>query len=180
MSALPSPDRGLPRCCCSTAEEVWRNIPGFPDYQASDLGRIRSRKSGAWQTLRATPHSKTGYLVVSPRVDGRYVARSVHRLVAAAFLGEAHGRDVNHKNGDKHDNRLANLEYVCRGENHRRAYRTGWRGPVGRKLGCEQVRQITALKGMATQRDIARRFGVSRATVGLIHHGKRHALLLAQ
>ncbi|MBI5725023.1 MAG: HNH endonuclease [Planctomycetes bacterium] len=180
MIDLLSPNCGLPRCCCSTAEEVWRDIPGFQDYQASDLGRIRSRKSGAWQMLQATPHSKTGYLVVSPRVGGRYVARSVHRLVAAAFLGEAHGRDVNHKNGDKHDNRLQNLEYLSRGENHRHAYRTGLRGPVGSKLGCEQVRQIASLKGRATQRDIARQFGVSCATVSLIHHGKRYALLLVQ
>jgi len=180
MIGLRSTDCGLSRCSCGTAEEAWRDIPGFPDYQASDLGRTRSRKSGTWQLLRATPHPKTGYLVVSPRVGGRYVTRSVHRLVAAAFLGDADGRDVNHKNGDKHDNRLQNLEYVCRGENHRHAYRTGLRGPVGRNLGCEQVRQIAALKGMATQRDIARRFGVSRVTVSLIHHGKRHALLLAQ
>lgn len=160
-------------------EEVWKDIPGFPDYQASDGGRVRSRKWGMWKVLRQTPHPNTGYLVVSLRVDGRYVARSVHRLIAAAFLGEANGRDVNHLNGDKHDNSLRNLEYTSRGDNHRHAYRTGLRPPVGRKLTDDQVRQIAALRGAATQRDIARRFGVSRATVGRIHGRTRHVLLLS-
>ena len=162
-----------------TGEETWRNIPGFPDYQASDLGRVRSRKSGAWKVLRATPHSKTGYLVVSLRLEGRYFARSVHRLVAAAFLGEASGRDVNHINGNKHDNSLGNLEYLSRGENHRHAYQTGLREPVGRKLTDDQVRAIVGLQGAATQKEVAQQFGVSRATVSLIHNRKRHTLLLA-
>lgn len=179
MIALPSLNHDPPRSPCAVAEEAWRDIPGFPDYQASDLGRIRSRKSGTWTLLRATPHSRTGYLVVSPRVGGRYVARSVHRLIAAAFLGEANGRDVNHRNGNKHDNSLRNLEYLTRGENHRHAYRTGLRGPVGRRLTDDQVRRIASLKGLATQEEIARQFGVCRVTVGRIHDRKSHALLLA-
>lgn len=161
------------------SEETWKDIPGFPDYQASDQGRIRSRKSGAWQVLRQTPHSKNGYLVVSPRVEGKYVARSVHRLIARAFLGEADGQDVNHINGIKHDNRLVNLEYLTRGANHRHAYRTGLREAVGKKLTNGQARQIAALKGLASQQEIARQFGVSRATVGRIHSGERWALLSA-
>jgi hypothetical protein len=159
-------------------EERWSDLQDIPDYQASDCGRIRSRKSGEWKVLRPTPHSKTGYLVVSLRVKGRYVARSVHRLVAAAFLGAAHGRDVNHKNGNKHDNALDNLEYLSRGDNHRHAYRTRLREPVGRRLNEEQVREIVSLRGVVAQAVIARRFGVSRAAVSLIQNGKRHAVIL--
>ena len=157
--------------------ESWRDIPGFPDYQASDLGRIRSRKSGDWYVLHPTPHQMTGYLVVSPRVGGKYVARSVHRLVATTFLGAANGRDVNHRNGDKHDNSLRNLEYLSRGENHRHAYRTGLRPPVGRKLTNEQVRRIAGLQGAVSQKDIARQFGVSCTTVNRIHNRQAHAAL---
>ena len=163
---------------CVTGDEVWRDIPGFSDYQASDLGRIRSQKSGTWKLLRQTPHPNTGYLIVSPRVGGKYFARSVHRLVAAAFLGKANGLDVNHINGNKHDNRLANLEYLSRGDNHRHAYRSGLRQPVGKKLTEDQVRRIAALQGTGTQEEIARRFGVSRTTVGRIHARKYHAALL--
>jgi hypothetical protein len=160
------------------SEEAWRDIPEFPDYQASNLGRVRSRKWGTWKVLRPTAHSRTGYLVVSLRVGGRYIARSVHRLIAATFLGEAAGRDVNHKNGDKQDNTVANLEYLSRGDNHRHAYRTGLRPPVGKKLHEDQIREIAALKGILTQKAIAKRFGVSRTTIGRIHSGERHQLLL--
>jgi hypothetical protein len=159
--------------------ENWRDIPGFPDYQASDLGRIRSHKYGVWKVLRLTPHSKNGYLVVSPRVAGQYVVRSVHRLIARAFLGDAEGRDVNHINGNKHDNSLQNLEYLSRGDNHRHAFRTGLREPVGRKLTDDQVGQILELQGTAPASDIARQFGISRTTVNRIHNRKSHANLVA-
>jgi hypothetical protein len=158
----------------------WRDIPGFPDYQAGSDGRIRSRKWGSWRVLRATRHSRTGYLVVSLRVGGRYIARSVHRLIAAAFLGEANGRDVNHKNGDKQHNAVANLEYLSRGDNHRHAYRTGLRPPVGKKLSDEQVREIAGFGDALTQTAIAERFGVCRATVGRIQKRERYAIQLAR
>lgn len=157
--------------------EYWHNIPDVPDYQASNLGRIRSRKSGEWKVLRATPHSMNGYLVVSLRVARKYLTRSVHRLVAATFLGDADGRDVNHRNGNKHDNRLANLEYLSRGDNHRHAYRTGLRPPVGAKLTRTQVSEIRSLRGQATQQAIGRRFGVSRSTIGKIFKGQTHLSL---
>ena len=158
--------------------EVWKPIPGFPDYEASSLGRIRSCKWGYWKTIKPGRHRKNGYLIVCLRVAGKYVTRSVHRLIAAAFLGDAEGRDVNHKNGNKHDNRLTNLEYLSRGDNHRHAYRTGLRSPVGKRLTDQQVQQIFALKGRATQALIARQFGISRAAVSLIHTGQRHRSVL--
>jgi hypothetical protein len=148
--------------------EEWKDIPGFPRYQASAAGHIRSIASGKWHVLQLTPHSKTGYLAVSPRVDGKYITRSVHRLIASAFLGEAQGRDVNHINGNKHDNRLVNLEYLSRGDNHRHAYRSGLRDPVGMKLTHEQQRTILALKGTTTQVALARQFGVKRGTISSI------------
>ncbi len=178
MINLASSIQNSPGHKCVIGNEIWKDIPGFPDYQASSLGRIRSQKSGVWKVLRLTPHSKTGYLVVSLRLGGKYFARSVHRLIAVAFLGRANGLDVNHIDGNKHNNSLQNIEYLSRGDNHRHAYRTGLREPVGRKLSDDQVLLIAALKGTATQREIAQRFGVSRATIGLIHNRKRHALLL--
>jgi hypothetical protein len=159
--------------------EEWLPIPGFPDYEASTSGTIRSRKWGYWKTLRPGRHPKTGYWLVCVRVNGKYVTRNVHRLVARTFLGEANGRDVNHKNGNKDDNSLANLEYLTRGENHRHAYRTKLRAPVGKKLTDEQVIQISEMKGAASQTTIAKRFGVCRQTVGLIHSRRRHQSILA-
>ena len=103
IGSLPPID-DLPTHPHMVAEEIWKDIPGFPDYQASDLG--------------------------------------------------------------------------SRGANHRHAYRTGLREPVGKKLTNDQVRQIAALAGTAPQKEIARQFGVSRTTVNLIHSRKRHSFLL--
>lgn len=157
----------------TAAQEIWKDIPSFPDYQASSLGQIRSRKLGSWKTLRATPHSNTGYLIVSLRRDGKYVARGVHQLVAATFVGPALGRDVNHISGNKRDNCLANLEYLSRGDNHRHAYRTGLRRPVGLKLSSDDVRAIQQLRGTLTYWAIGRRFGVCAATVSRILNRQR-------
>jgi hypothetical protein len=158
----------------SRQPEQWCDIKGVPDYQVSDHGRVRSRKTGVWKVLKTTSHSRTGYLVVSFRVDRKYIARSVHRVVASAFLGDASGFDVNHINGDKHDNRLCNLEYLTRGDNHRHAYRSGLRQPVGLKLSSLQVQEIRSLCGELTQAAIARRFGVSRSSIGKVLNGQTH------
>lgn len=50
----------------------------------------------------------------------------IHVLVTVAFLGDCpNGKEVNHKNGDKSDNRLTNLEYVTHSENMKHAFASG-------------------------------------------------------
>jgi len=49
--------------------------------------------------------------------------RYIHRLVLQAFVGGGDGMDCNHLNGNKSDNRLVNLEWLTRGDNHRHRYR---------------------------------------------------------
>lgn len=60
--------------------EVWKSIPGFNDYEASTMGRIRIRTTGGIVTPFI--NSKTGYSNVSLKeTNGKYVNRFVHRLV---------------------------------------------------------------------------------------------------
>ena len=61
--------------------------------------------------------NKRGYRQVVLTRNGKGSTIFIHKLVAAAFLGEANGREVNHLSADKSDNTLANLEYVTHAEN---------------------------------------------------------------
>jgi hypothetical protein len=99
--------------------EQWRPIPGFTDYEASDAGRVRSRKSRP--CVLAQRVGTRGYLVVNIVGDGaRYRNRPVHALVLAAFAGcRPDGAVCRHLNGDRMDNRPCNLRWGTPRENAR-------------------------------------------------------------
>ena len=120
--------------------ERWRSIPGVPGYEASDLGRIRSVERrvncGPHPGFRIVPNCvlkpfvvrATGYLQV--KVLGR--KHSAHRLIASAWCdGYFAGAWVDHRNGDRTDNRPKNLDWVTPSENSRRSYQSG-RAPTAK------------------------------------------------
>jgi hypothetical protein len=109
--------------------EVWKNIKGYNGtYQVSNLGRIRSvwrRKgtNGFW--------AEYGYKRVVLRKNGTKVSIAIHRLVAEAFLDNPKKHpDVNHKDGDKTNNRVSNLEWCTHSHNMQHAARTGLLKPL--------------------------------------------------
>ena len=101
--------------------EEWRTIAGFPLYEVSSLGRIRSWHTHNGQPgpriLRPGPDDK-GYLTAILRgPDGR-ATRKVHRLVAEAFLGPLpKGLQTRHLDSDNQNNAAANLAYGTQLEN---------------------------------------------------------------
>ena len=110
--------------------ETWHPCAGYEThYEVSNLGNVRSiermvnnrvnsglRKSP--QKLLKQGKSKSGYYIVSFCVDGVKSNQTVHRLVARAFIpNESNKPQVNHKDGNKHNNHLDNLEWVTVSEN---------------------------------------------------------------
>lgn len=97
-----------------------KTIPEFPLYSASKCGLIYSNKTGLpiKQILR-----KDGYFQVQISVGKkRYSTQLVHRLVAFAHIKKIENKSfINHKNGDKADNKIDNLEWCTQGENIRHA-----------------------------------------------------------
>ena len=92
--------------------ELWKGIKELNDeYLVSSLGRIYSNNCGRLLTLK--PHKTFGYVTLP---IGRKVGRKsfrVHRLVAEAFIPNLENKkEVNHKNKDKADNRVENLEWM--------------------------------------------------------------------
>lgn len=96
--------------------EIWKNITLFPNYQVSNLGRVRNLitnnilKGGLIQDYKRVTLSN----------DTIKTSKKVHCLVAIEFLGyifNAKDSVINHIDGDKTNNKLDNLEVVTQREN---------------------------------------------------------------
>jgi len=97
----------------------WRPVPGFEGrYEVSSGGQLRNRGTG--NVFGTTSGDRYAY--ASFRRGKENVATSVHRLVAEVFIGpRPPGHVIDHIDGDKTNNAVANLEYVTPRENNRRA-----------------------------------------------------------
>ena len=93
--------------------EQWKDIFGYDGvYQVSDLGRVRSNKYGKTMIRRASK-DKDGYLFIGLWKDGKQKTVKVHRLVAQAFIENYNifNNEVNHKDENKQNNNVENLEF---------------------------------------------------------------------
>jgi hypothetical protein len=96
--------------------EEWRVIGGFDNYSISSLGRVRNDRTG--RILKPQLGNYIGYLHVSLHNGGPH-AKAIHKLVAAAFLGDSNGLEVNHIDRNRHNNNVHNLEYTTHSANQR-------------------------------------------------------------
>ena len=135
---------------------MWKDVKGFEGlYQISDDGRVKSlprKVNGPYNSIRLTkerqlkPWEASGYLRVTLIKDGKEYYPSIHRMVAEAFIPNLADKDcVNHKDGDKKNNNVSNLEWCSQSENLRHAFRNGLnRHP--RKLTDDEVIDIVTRK----------------------------------
>ena len=93
-------------------QEIWKDISGFEGfYEISSYGRVRSVKSGKILSTSKCGGCR-GYLSVCLSKNGKRYGKLVHRLVAEAFIPAIEGlSEVNHKDEDKTNNRVDNLEF---------------------------------------------------------------------
>lgn len=116
-------------------KEEWRAIEGYEGlYEVSNLGNVRSVDRHVKDNkylrlfksviLKPTEHNgKQSYYYVSLRVKGKTNKNFVHRLVAQAFILNIDKKpQVNHKDGNVHNNCVENLEWVTNAENTQHAY----------------------------------------------------------
>ena len=94
--------------------EKWKTIIGFEDYQISSWGRVRSFKNNNIYYLNPMIRGYKGQQYKCVRLFGKKSSKvfAVHRLVAAAFINNPNNYPVvNHKDEDKFNNRVENLEW---------------------------------------------------------------------
>ena len=105
-------------------KEEWRVVECSPSYEVSNCGNIRRINCRlATQANRKLDVTWQGYLRVRLCENGNYKNYFVHRLVARAFIYESN-LDVNHKDLNKANNTVENLEYVTPSENALHSYKT--------------------------------------------------------
>lgn len=160
-------------------EEVFVPCPDYPEiFDIGSKGSLRSKRTG--KILSQTPDSN-GYLRHATKIGGRNgknVCVRVHVQVAKAFVPRSSDDlEVNHVTGNKRINDYTSLEWATRQENMEHAEQNFL---IDRKTGAEnlnavltqdQADTIRSLKGKYSQREIARKFGISRSVVYRIHAG---------
>lgn len=166
--------------------ERWKAIPGHAGiYEVSDLGRVRSYQSrgrgkadlSTIPKILSQRANSNGYMRVA--IAGSHVL--VHRLVMVAFVGPS-DMEVNHKNADRTDNRLANLEYMSTRDNRNYSYKVlgkkkqgGPRGADagGAKLTVTDVLDMRrAYRQGVTVAEISERYNLARSSCIRAINGK--------
>lgn len=127
-------------------DQIWKDIPNLKGYQASNLGNIRSLNYNKTKQVKELSqyYSNGGYLAVKITINGIGKKYLVHRLVIWAFKGINNELEINHKDGNKHNNNIENLEYCTRSENIAHAYKLGLKtAPSGKNhIKAKAILQI--------------------------------------
>jgi hypothetical protein len=152
-----------------TEQEVW--ISYCEKYEVSSFGNVRNAKTHKLYKQ----HVSNGYKRISLSMnDGRNKKVFIHRLVARCFHGEPATNDlvVNHKNGDRFDNRAENLEFCTHQENSAHARREGLHKPRIRSVTQYSMvgEEIAVYESIKKAEELT---GISNKHISSVCRGKR-------
>lgn len=140
------------------------------DYEITKEGQIISLKYGKRKEVKGYL-DKYGYRRVLLHIDGKRVKFFVHRLVAETYIPNPKNLpQVNHKDGNKLNNNVSNLEWVTPKENIEHAIKIGLKKPKG-KISEKEVKEIKKLFGQISMKEIAEMYNVSHSCIKHIHAG---------
>jgi hypothetical protein len=148
--------------------EEWRPIPRFSGFEASNLGRVRNRNGTILSVVGGCQYE---YPRISLQVGGKTKTVEVHALVSAAFFGPTPpGHQVNHKNTNKYDSRVENLEITTAQANRDHAIQAG---RLNSKLKPSDIGPIRALLAAGVSDEaLANAFCVRPPTIANIRQGR--------
>ena len=148
-------------------EEKWKTIEGYPYYQVSNLGRVKSLKYCKERILKPNK-LKNGYLLVKIFKEGKAKKILLHRLVASAFVqnNSLFNTEVNHLDENKENNCASNLEWSTREHNLKygtRIERISKANTNGKK--SKAVMCIDTGKIYPSLAEVQRQFGFKRGNI---------------
>jgi predicted XRE-type DNA-binding protein len=168
-------------------KEIWKDIKGYEGYyQVSSLGNVKSlyridiKGQKRCERILKLSLKHTGYLNVNLSKDCIKKYYRVHRLVAFAFLENPMNKpQVNHKNGEKTDNKVENLEWCTGSENTIHSFKNKLQPlPLGTKNSQSKLSESDVLEikklllKKVKQKEIAKIFEISIPSVSNIKRNK--------
>lgn len=172
--------------------EYWADVLGYEGfYKISNKGRVKSLYRLVESPIRGmVPRYSNvlkqhinpyGYLCTQLHKNGKHQNFRIHRLIALAFIPNPENKEtINHKDGNKLNNEISNLEWATRAENTRHAWKNGLtKAVLGEKNGACKFSDATIKKireyvsrTNKTYKECGMMFGVSESYVGAIITGK--------
>ena len=120
--------------------EIWAQVPGWPSYEVSNIGRVRNVRTGL---IKKQKVRRDGHCDIQFWAKNKGHTRSVHRVVYEAFNGEIPpGMQVRHLNDIGTDNRLSNLAIGTDSDNKYDAVRNRRHGNA-RKTHCKRGHEFS-------------------------------------
>lgn len=152
--------------------EEFRDIIDFPNYQISNFGNVYSKNKNS---LLTPCDDSRGYLMVHLWKNNQQYAKKIHRLVAETFLENPKSlQDVNHKDENKHNNNVSNLEWVTRKDNINYGTRSK-RQALALSKAIYQINKETLeiIQTFNSARDAERITGINNSNISQVCQGKR-------
>ena len=156
--------------------EEWKDIIGLEGrYQISNFGNVKSLNYNEkrYERVLKPQRMKTGYLCVN--IGGKL--RTIHRLVAIAFIENPKNCPcVNHKDGNKKNNNVNNLEWCSYGQNIKHAYKTGLKVATSNHLKrkiLQYDKNMNFIKEGECTKDVQRSLGIYHSNISVCCEGRQ-------
>lgn len=154
--------------------EVWLRHPEIEKIEVSSFGRVRSVKGHYYKYCR----DKGGYLKITFNVNGKSTCKLVHRLVAQTFIPNPDNLpEVNHKDGDRANNCVSNIEWCTHEYNmkYREEHGISSAEALGHSMFAINLKTLEVSR-FRSQSEAGRVLGVSQPNVNAVIKGRlKHA-----
>jgi hypothetical protein len=157
--------------------EIWKDIKGYENlYQISTFGRVKSfPRKGTVKYIKILKQAKdsSGYSQVCLTKNKTKISKAIHKLVALHFIkGKKDKIQINHKDGNKENNNVINLEWVSQLENKKHAvinnlvsYGEKHHSAKLKQIDVLKIRRIKDFKNQELKKLTAKKYAVSIFTI---------------